>query len=342
MTTYDARRFSRRRFLTGVTLAGTAGFLGMRPRSVAAEPPPETTHLRLPHFTAVCLAPQVVAEDLLRAEGFTDVQYVRLQQPVMTANMKALASGQADLAGGYTTNTVVQIDAGDPVVLLAGVHVGCFELFGSQRVRAVRDLRGRKVSVPEIGVSHHTFVSMMAAYVGLDPRRDIEWVVQPAADGRRSLAEGTVDAIMAFPPDPQELRAKKIGHVIVNSAVDRPWSQYLCCMVAGNKEFVRKHPVATKRAVRAMLKAVALCTTEPERVARLLVDRGVVKQYDYALQTVKELPYARWRDFDSEDTLRFYALRLYEAGLIKSSPQKLIAQGTDLRFVNELKKELKG
>src|SRR5215470_18108908 len=64
---------------------------------------------------------------------------VRLQEPIMTANMKALASGQTDLANTYTTNTVLQVDAGDPVVLLAGVHVGCFELFGSERVRAVRD-----------------------------------------------------------------------------------------------------------------------------------------------------------------------------------------------------------
>ena len=81
---------------------------------------------------------------------------------------------------------------------------------------------------------------------------------------------------------------------------------------------------------------------EPERVARLLLDRGVVKHYDYAVQTIKELPYARWRDYDSTDTLRFYALRLHEAGLVKSSPQKIIAQGSDLRFVDELKKELKG
>jgi NitT/TauT family transport system substrate-binding protein len=40
--------------------------------------------------------------------------------------------------------------------------------------------------------------------------------------------------------------------------------------------------------------------------------------------------------------VRFWALRLHEAGVIKSSPQKLIAQGTDWRFLNELKKELKG
>jgi hypothetical protein len=52
--------------------------------------------------------------------------------------------------------------------------------------------------------------------------------------------------------------------------------------------------------------------------------------------------YGKWRQYDAEDTVRFYALRLREAGVIKSSPQKIIAQGTDWRFFNELKKEFKG
>jgi NitT/TauT family transport system substrate-binding protein len=56
---------------------------------------------------------------------------------------------------------------------------------------------------------------------------------------------------------------------------------------------------------------------------------------------MKDVPYARWRDYDAEDTLRFYALRLHEAGMIRSSPQKIIATGTDWRFLNELKRELK-
>jgi NitT/TauT family transport system substrate-binding protein len=59
------------------------------------------------------------------------------------------------------------------------------------------------------------------------------------------------------------------------------------------------------------------------------------------MQTMREVPYARWRDYDTEDTVRFYALRLQEAGLIKSTPNKILAQATDFRFLNELKKELK-
>jgi NitT/TauT family transport system substrate-binding protein len=124
--------------------------------------------------------------------------------------------------------------------------------------------------------------------------------------------------------------------------VDRPWSQYFCCMVAGNREFVRRYPIASKRALRAILKAADICSVEPPRAARLLVDKNYAKRYDYALQALKDIPYNRWREYDPEDTLRFYALRLHEAGIIRSTPQKIIADATDWRFLNELKKELKG
>ena len=112
-------------------------------------------------------------------------------------------------------------------------------------------------------------------------------------------------------------------------------------MLAGNREFVRKYPVATKRALRAILKATEVCALEPERTAQSIVDKGFTPSYAYALQTMKEIPYNKWREYDPEDTVRFYALRLHEAGMIKSSPQKIIAQGTDWRFLTELKKELK-
>jgi NitT/TauT family transport system substrate-binding protein len=180
------------------------------------------------------------------------------------------------------------------------------------------------------------------AQVGLDPRRDMTWAVNPQEESIRLLTEGKIDAFLGFPPTPQQLRAKKIGHVLVNSSVDRPWSQYFCCLAISSREFVRKHPVATKRALRAILKASDMCAQEPERAARMLVDRRFTPSYDWALQSIRDVPYNRWREYNAEDTIRFYALRLHEAGMIRSSPQKLIAQGTDWRFINELKKELKG
>ena len=53
------------------------------------------------------------------------------------------------------------------------------------------------------------------------------------------------------------------------------------------------------------------------------------------------LPYDRWREYDAEDTIRFWTLRMREAGFIKSSPQKIITDGTDWHFLDELKRELK-
>ena len=71
------------------------------------------------------------------------------------------------------------------------------------------------------------------------------------------------------------------------------------------------------------------------------VYRGFTARYDYALQTLSDVPYDRWREYDPEDTIRFYALRLHEVGLIKATPQQIIAENTDWRFFNELKRELK-
>jgi len=321
---------------------GTAGLLGLHARRVAAEPPPEVTKLRLTASQpgGICIAPKYVAEALLQAEGFTDVHYAAEQN--LSHRMKLLASGETDLEVTFVGPFIARIDAGDPIVIIGGMHIGCFELFGTERVRAIRDLKGKTVAVNGRGAPDHMFLASMAAYVGLAPQKDITWVPYPSAKAVQLLTEGTIDALMAFPPQVQELRAKQIGHVVVSSTVDRPWSQYFCCMVAGHREFVRKNPVATKRAVRAILKATDLCAREPERVAQFLVDKGYVSRYDAALQVIKELPYNVWREYDPEDTVRFYALRLHEAGMLKSSPQKLIAQGTDWRFLKELKKELKG
>jgi NitT/TauT family transport system substrate-binding protein len=339
MRTQHTRPFSRRRFLRGLTLAGTAGLLGLPPRLVTAEPPPETTRIRLVHDPSICVTPQYLAEDLLRADGFTEVQYVEATDG---SGAKMVAAGAADMMMEFGFVFITRIDAGDPIVVLGGVHVGCAELFGGPQVRAIRDLKGRQVAVLGEGAPDHVFLSSVVAYVGLDPRRDIRWVASPLQESIRLLAEGTVDAFVGFPPVPQELRARQIGHVVLNTATDRPWSQYFCCMVGANRDFARKHPVASKRALRAILKGADLCTAEPERAARFIVSRGYTGSLDYASQTIRELPYTRWREYDPEDTVRFYALRLQEAGMIKSTPQKIIAQGTDWRFFNELKQELKG
>jgi NitT/TauT family transport system substrate-binding protein len=338
-----AEGWTRRAFLGGLTVAGTVGLLGLT-RRVAAELPLETTRLRLTKVPSTCRAPQWVAEELLAAEGFTEVHYVKVEAGGKGIDLtgSALVSGQVDLSMQFIGPSILQVDEGDPLVLLAGIQIGCYELFGTDRVRAVRDLKGKTVAAGPLRGSGHTFLASMAAFVGLNPPTDITWVDSSDQEALRLFAEGQVDALMASPPRAQEARARKLGHLIVSTVMDRPWSQYFCCLVAGHRDFVRRHPVATKRALRAIVKAADICALEPERVARFLVDEGYAERYDYTLQALQEIPYNRWREYEPEDTVRFHALRLHEAGMIKTSPQKIIAQGTDWRFLNELKRELKG
>ena len=329
---------SRRDFLATMTAAGAAGVLGIR-RSFADEGPPEVTTIRLSFNKNICFAPMDVAETFLRAEGFTDVRYVRTPGGFSAPQM--IARGEVEFGSSFAGAVVYHLDAGLPITAVSGLHAGCYELFAREPVRSVGDLKGRRVGVQTLTSSAHLYLSIMAKHVGLDPQEDIEWVVPPSGDAMQRFIAGETDAFLGFPPEPQELRARRIAPVILSTVMDRPWSQYFCCMIYGNRTWVRDHPVATKRFLRAVFKAAAFCQAEPENAARRLVDGGFAEQYDYALQTIQELPYDLWHQYDSADSLRFYALRLHETGMITSSPNALLADGTDWRFVEELKRELK-
>ena len=326
---------TRRRFLAGASLAG--GPLLVRAQTAFnANDALETTSVRIVNDGSVCIAPLFAAEELLQAEGFTNVRYVKA---IAERQHEAVIRGELDFCVTFLSG-ILAVDSGAPIVVLGGVHAGCFELFARGNIGTVGELKGKSVGLQACPPD---LLTLMALQLGLDPARDIEWVTatDPRMKPLELFAGGKIDAFLGFPPEPQELRARQIGHVIVNSAIDRPWSQYFCCMLIGHRDYVRQYPVATKRVLRAILKAADLCAANPAGVARRLVDRGFTPRYDFALQTLDDVPYKNWRDYDAEDTLRFYALRMHEAGLIKSTPQKIIAESTDWRFLDEVKRELK-
>ena len=331
---------NRRHFLAGAAAVGVAGLISST-NSAQAEPPLETTSVRLPRWVggAYCWAGVYIAGELMRAEGLTDVRYVEGDRSVDQSEW--IARGETDFSVNFPPNQIASIDAGVPIKVLTGLHSGCLELIAAESINSVTDLRGKRVGVDSFKSSRHVWLTLMAAYVGLDPSNDIQWVVTEDATPTELFAQGKIDAFLGTPPQPQELRSKGIGHTILNNAVDRPWSQYFCCMISATTDYVNRYPVATKRVLRSILKASDLCASEPHLVAQQMVDRDFVSSYDYALQTLKDIRYDRWRDFDPEDSMRFYALRMQETGMIKSSPQTIIASGTDWRFLKELKRELK-
>jgi NitT/TauT family transport system substrate-binding protein len=317
-------------------IIGAAALAGVR-RSLAAEAPPETTSLRLGQYPVSCFAPLYILDDLLHEEGFSDIRYLPLPAP----ESESIGRGELDFGQDIGPSMIGAIDVGRSVVILAGVHLGCTEVVARQSIRSVSDLRGKKVWVTgtDVGNGDYLLLALIAASIGLNPAKDINWVTNGAIDPADALAAGDIDAFLAFPPYVQEVRARNIGNVIVNIAFDRPWSQYFCCMFMGNADFVRRNPIATKRVVRAILRAADICADRPDWVAQRVVDRGVPSRYEYIRQGLSDVSYRRWREYDAEDGVRFWALRLRELGLIKSSPDKIITRGTDWRFLKEVRKE---
>lgn len=328
-------RLRRRQLLqAGFAAALGSGWL----EALAADPPPEVTRIRIQDAPIACFAPLYLGQALLEAEGFSHVEYVKT--PLDRGPGPTLGEGRLDIIQDDTAAHLMNLERGVPLVVLGGVHTGCWELFAQAPIRSLVELKGKSIAAPERS-SRQAFVAAMIASVGLDPRKDVKWVNHEPAHSMQLFEQGRIDAFMGFVPEPQELRARKVGHVLIATESDRPWSQYFCCLAAGHREFVKKNPVATKRALRALLKAADLCVSQPELAAQALMAKGVSPSYDYLLQAVKDIGYRKWRDYEPEDTMRFWSLRLRELEILHADPKKLLAQGTEWRFIRELKKELK-
>ena len=326
---------TRRSFLTAMSAAGALGLFNV-PGLLAAEGPLETASVRLLKSSLICsAAPQFAAEALLRAEGFKEIAYVEVPR---TDLAQAFSNGIVDFTVTFAVNHIQAIDRGAPLTILAGVHAGCYELFAREGLGSITELKGKQVGLQ---AGSPALLKLLGAQVGLDPERDFEWVIDPALRPLDLFAEGKIDAFLGFPPEPQELHVRHAGHVILDTTVDRPWSQYFCCMLGGNREYVQRHPIATRRVMRAILKATDLCAQEPARVAQNISSRGLIRRYDYDRQALSDLPYYKWREYNAEDTIRFYSLRLHEAGLIKATPNQIMAENTDWHFFDELKRELR-
>src|SRR5262249_13652566 len=275
-------RPSRRRFLATAAMASVASVM-RPPPALAAEETLATTAIRMAKGRICSVAEALAAEVLLRAQGFKEIAYIGHSKPEIPPT---IAAGEVAILLSFAVNHIHATDPGAPITLLAGVPSGCYELFARQDLRSITELKGKRVGLQ---AGSPALLRLMGAQVGLDPQRDFQWVVDPKVKPLELFVEGKIDAFLAFPPEPQELRARHAGHVILDTTMDRPWSQYFCCMTAANREYVRRNPVATKRALRALLRAAGPCVDEPAAVAQRLVDAGVVPRYDYALQTVSQI-----------------------------------------------------
>ena len=350
------RDLLRRSLAVGATITG-GGLLGaceQRPVSTASPPsaslpPPETTTIRIASPFA-CDPPLWLAKDFLREEGFTDVQYVIEAQ----GTAKWVAAGAADIGPGHPEAIVAAIDAGVPIVALAGIHTGCQELWAAPGITSVRDLRGKRVAIFSRSTQDQFFLffSTLCAYVGIDPLTNVSFfeVAPDYAGMMTAYLDGRSDALLAAADGASVLRreSRNPGTKILDQSTDKPWSQYLCCLLVAHREWARRNPVATKRATRAVLRAADATAKDRPAAARAGVGASIRNLLGHANVPVEDIlnetiamPSYDWREYDPEETLRFFALRLGDVKLIKSTPQQIIAQGSDAAFMRQLRTGLK-
>jgi NitT/TauT family transport system substrate-binding protein len=343
MNSWIFDELNRREFMKKTALTGAAAYLGIGSDHgmAAVEPPPETTTIRFQQLKSACWVPQLVAEPLFREEGFKDIQYIKHKDPFK--GREDIIAGKIDFTADFTGMGLRFLEPGSPLVFISGLHVGCYSLIGSDKIKTVRGLKGKKVwAWTNLNAGPEVFFKALVAYVGLDPDKDIQYVECSKDEAIELFKRGKIDAFMSFPPGPQKLKEAGIGHTLVDTNVDRPWSQYYCCMIIGRRDFIKNNPVATKKVIRSILRANDMVAQDPSMAAQMLIDWKLRKADDqkFVAQAFREIPYEKWRDYNPEDTIRFWALRLKELGMIKYTPQEIMDKNTDWSHISSLKSEM--
>jgi len=336
-----------RREILGVALS-TAGALlvgcvgggqsSSKPSPAPSPGPVETKTLRI-GAPPVCDAAYFMADRYLRDEGFTDIQFVKGDAS------QTMAGGAADITSFFPSRLAAEIDAGTPVVALAGLHVGCVGLFAQPGIRDVAGLRGKTIMVRKKDPREFTFAFPVVTLLnaGIDPSHDVNIVEAPSdADMLKLFRDGKTDAFTTAVVQMDALRAEGKFAMLVDYTTDAPWSGHHCCLVTATRSFVEMSPNAARRALRAILRANVEAASDPSRGVRAMVDAGFSNQYDAVLAHDRTLPYASWRTVDPEVGVRFFAERLQQAKVVASSGDQVVRKGTDWSLLRMAKQELPG
>ena len=330
---------------TGAAILGGSALAACARQSEAATtvlPPPETTTVRIVN-PVECDPGLRLATSYLREEGFTDIQFV--STPFTSRGW--ITNRLADFACAHSEFAVGTIDAGLPLLVLTGLHSGCLELWVRDGITDVRDLRGKRISVRVKDISD-MFYAWFATYLGYVGMRltDVEFITAKGPDDYFGMVDafkqGRADAVLAGGAEGPKLRRlpKTPGHVILETMTEKPWSEYFCCNLVANRDWARQNPIATKRVTRALLRATDAAAKDQPRAAHDAVVTGLFNDESLITETTAMCTY-NWHDVDPEETFRWFALRLAEAKLITSTPQQILALGTDFTYMRQLRSEPK-
>ena len=316
----------------------------------------ETTTVRIA-YPVECDPGLVLAKGYLQDEGFTDVEFVAT--PFTSRGW--ITENKADFACAHSEFTVGAIADGLPLRVLSGLHSGCLELWVRDGITDIHDLSGKRISVrvKDIRDMFYAWFAILLGDIGI-ALKNVDFV--EAADPGDyngmigAFTGGRADAVLAGGPEGPHLRRrpKPPGHVLLETNTQTPWSQYFCCNLVANRDWAQQNPVATKRVTRALLRATDAAASDHASAARNAVAviaarssqiggqaaGGAFEDESIVTETMAMCTY-NWRELDPEDTLRFFALKLANVNLITSTPQQIIARGSDFAYMRQWKGESK-
>ncbi len=275
--------------------------------------------VRVGYIGLTCEAPifTAVEKGFFKEVGL-DVTLVKCEW----ANYKdVLALGGFDVTHHLVMYFLKPVEQGLDVKFTGGIHRGCLRVQAAAKgnIRSIKDLRGKRIGVPGMGTPPFIFANRVLGANGIDPSREITWLVFPAGELGLALDKGEVDAVADSEPIGSLLLADGKVRNIADQAADAPYKDEYCCAVLVNGKFLARNPKASAAATRALLKAAKWVEANPAAAARLSVEKkylaSTVEQNTIAISHLRYIPSVS----GAEAAVRLAATEMQRAGMLNPS-----------------------
>jgi ABC-type nitrate/sulfonate/bicarbonate transport system substrate-binding protein len=272
-------------------------------------------------------------EGLFKKNGL-DVELLHI--PSTSRAIQSMLAGEIQFTTADALNSVQAVITGADVVMVCeGINRFVFSLMARPEIKRVAELKGKKIGITRIGSSTHTATLYVVTKAGLAPS---DYTMLPLVEVPHiltALVAGQVDAGVLSPPT--NSRAKKAGMLeLQNLAHDGP--EYPSTTIASTRAFVKTHPDAVRRFVRAMGEAFYVFRTNKQVGIKTLQKYSRVKEMDILEDTYKQFSEA----FDLVPYVSKPGMNSLFATMAEKEPkarQIKYEDVADMRFVAELEKE---
>ncbi len=327
---------------------GKEGVPGSPSASPSATAPSGPAKVKVAYLGLTCEAAMFVAQEkgFFKDEGL-DVEFVKTDWDGLR---DGLGLGRFDANYTLIMYLLKPIEQGLDVRITGGVHSGCLRVQAGVKteIKSPGDLKGKRIGVPtHLGSPPFLFTSRVLAANGMDPKKDVEWVmVAPDVTGL-ALDKGQVDAVADSEPIGSILLGQGKVRTVADQAVDAPYKDEYCCAVVVSGALAKRDPASAARVTRALLKGARWTEANPSAAAKLSVEKKyIAASVDVNAQAITKLKYmpgiARCRK-----SLDLAAAEMKTAGLLNPStnPAELASrawldlEGVDDAWIEGLKVE---